>query len=377
MAMDDKSYPQQFFDYHEEGSRKSARATIPFVLDLVRPASVVDVGCGIGTWLAEFQAAGISDYLGVDGDYVDRAALVIEPERFVAHDLGEPLDLGRRFDLAMSLEVAEHLPDEAAEPFVASLTALAPVVLFSAAIPYQGGNGHVNEQWPEYWQEIFARHQYVVVDCLRERIWRHKDVKPWYAQNLLFFVERDRLSEYPRLASCFQQAGETPRLSLVHPDHYLLLHQHTLKQLDKAQRVALRASVNLRDINFIAFPDWTLPQNLLVDQLRGLLSAVLTHPQGMNIAMLIYFAGDSAGSLLSHVAKEILAPGGVPIAAAPAISGLSQSFGADQWRILLPCLQARIVLPNEDTHAIAAVSAESIPALPLGVLQSKQPLTLK
>ena len=366
-------YDQQFFASHEAGARDSARATVPLVLDIVKPRSIVDVGCGIGTWLAEFQAAGVADYVGVDGDYVDRASLVIEPERFVAHDLDEPLDLGRRFDLAISLEVAEHLPDESAGAFIASLTALAPVVLFSAAIPHQGGDGHVNEQWPEYWQAKFAQRNYVVVDCLREHLWRHKDVEPWYAQNMLLFVDRQRLSDYPRLAAHFAQAGEHPRLSLVHPGHYLRLHERVLDELAEARRTALQASVNLREFNLLAVPDWTQPQDQLVDQLRALFGAVLTHPQGSRIALLIHYAGDQAGNLLALIAREILAPGGVPIAGGPAISGVGPTFG-QQWRILLPLLKARVAIGKEDLRAVAATGADRLPVLPMSVLQRKQAL---
>jgi 2-polyprenyl-3-methyl-5-hydroxy-6-metoxy-1,4-benzoquinol methylase len=139
-------YDDAFFSSHDQGCRASARQAIPIVLEFTRPASIVDVGCGTGTWLAGFRAAGIADVVGVDGDYVDRDKLSIDRERFFARDLEQPLDLGRRFDMAMSLEVAEHLPDRAADTFIASLVRLAPLILFSAAIPQQGGTNHCNEQ---------------------------------------------------------------------------------------------------------------------------------------------------------------------------------------------------------------------------------------
>src|SRR5205085_11975533 len=109
-------------------------------------------------------------------------------DRFRAIDLREPFELPRTFDLAVSLEVAEHLPASSASAFVESLTRLAPAVLFSAAVPHQGGWNHLNEQWPQYWAEIFARHGFFPVDCLRERFWDRPNVRWWYAQNMVLYL---------------------------------------------------------------------------------------------------------------------------------------------------------------------------------------------
>src|SRR6266542_308161 len=148
-------YTQDFFRSRETGSLTSAHHIVPIVLDLVRPKSVVDVGCGLGTWLAVFAKHGVEDILGIDGGYVPTEALHIPPSRFRSCALTEALLIDRAFDLVVSLEVAEHLPRESAETFVESLATLGPAVLFSAAIPFQGGTGHVNEQWPEYWVKLF------------------------------------------------------------------------------------------------------------------------------------------------------------------------------------------------------------------------------
>ena len=169
-------------------SVESARTILPLIFALSRPASVVDVGCSIGNWAAVCRELGVDDVIGVDGDYVDRSALRIPESRFVAHDLTQPLRLERTFHLAISLEVAEHLPEERADGFVADLCELAPMVLFSAAIPYQGGLQHVNEQWPAYWVQRFGDHGYTPVDCVRDEVWDDPRVSDWYAQNTLLFV---------------------------------------------------------------------------------------------------------------------------------------------------------------------------------------------
>ena len=126
--------------------------------------SVLDLGCGQGVWLASWVRLGAKDVQGIDGPYVDQERLHIPKERFQGRDLARPVDLGRHFDLVQSLEVAEHLPQSAAEQFVDSLVRHGPLVLFSAATPGQGGENHINEQPWEYWREKFAARGYEVFD---------------------------------------------------------------------------------------------------------------------------------------------------------------------------------------------------------------------
>lgn len=213
-------YDERFYEELREGARSSARVIVPLVVRRLHPRSVVDVGCGLGTWLAVFVGKGVTDVVGVDGDYVDPARLEIPRERFVAHDLSTTLRLERRFDLAVSLEVAEHLAADRAATFIDSLTALAPFVLFSAAIPFQGGTNHVNEQWPDYWATLFEARGFAPVDCIRREVWGDERVEWWYAQNTLLFVEEGRLGAPSPGVPPLER---TPRsqLALVHPRQYL------------------------------------------------------------------------------------------------------------------------------------------------------------
>ena len=144
-------YGQDFYDAQSAGSRRSAEVIVPIVMDLLRPSKVVDIGCGSGAWLSVFKERGASKVLGLDGHWVNTDCLQIARDEFVPVDLEQPLKLQDRFDLAVCMEVAEHLAPETARPLVDSLVNLAPAVLFSAAVPFQGGTGHVNEQWPDYW----------------------------------------------------------------------------------------------------------------------------------------------------------------------------------------------------------------------------------
>ena len=217
--MKNQLYSKEFYKSLLTGSQQSAREIIPLIMEMVQPKSVVDVGCGTGGWLAVFKELGIQDYLGIDGEYVDPKMLQIPQEKFLAFDLKQPLPIEKKFDLVVSLEVAEHLPLEVAEMFVNSLTHMGEVVLFSAAIPFQGGVGHINEQWPDYWVNIFHKQGYAVADCLRKKIWNNPKVEFWYAQNILVFAQQSCLEKYPLLA---KEVRETTidMLAIVHPNAY-------------------------------------------------------------------------------------------------------------------------------------------------------------
>lgn len=205
-------YDERFFDMIREGCQRSARAVVPRFLDRYRPATVVDVGGGEGWWGVEFEAHGCA-VTGVDGPDT-RSRL----QTFHGRDLAEPFaaHLGGPFDLAVCLEVAEHLPASRADSFVAELCALAPVVLFSAAIPRQGGVGHLNEQWPAYWSERFAACGYRTTGSFRYELWNDPAIENWYRQNILVAVAPGwAMLEADGLLSLFAPGWEP--LPLVHP----------------------------------------------------------------------------------------------------------------------------------------------------------------
>ncbi len=237
-----------FYNSIQEDSQTSAKEISPLVLKFIQPKSIVDVGCGVGTWLSVFKEFGIKDCLGIDGDHIDKKKLQIPLEDFLLFNFKKPLKIDKQFDLVMSLEFAQYLPSEYAETFIDSITKLGSVILFSAAIPSQGGTGHLNEQWPSYWVQHFQRNKYLVIDCLRKEIWNKKNVAPWYAQNILIFVQQDSIEKYPLLKRELENTNAS-QLALVHPKIYL-----------SSFSLAERAEIKNINLDFLIS---LIPQNII------------------------------------------------------------------------------------------------------------------
>jgi SAM-dependent methyltransferase len=233
-------YDRAFYKTNSNNSSSSAGQVVPYLVSLFRPQSVVDVGCGIGTWAAEFRRQGVPDVIGIDGAYVDKSQLRIPESSFLSWDLERPLASGQSFDLAVSLEVAEHLRPSRAASFVEDLIRLAPLVVFSAAVPLQGGTNHVNEQWGSYWNSLFAAKGFHSVDCLRARFWNDPGVAVWYRQNMMVYASEERVQE-------FAPFDQTMPRDAVHPELFdLKMTQPRLKVVLKSLPGALKRCVKLR-----------------------------------------------------------------------------------------------------------------------------------
>ena len=215
------SYDENFYQAIKDGSYRSASIILSHVTQYIRPRTVVDVGCGVGTWLAVWKKNFSADVYGIDGNYVDRSQLFIEEENFHPANLEEKITLEKRFDLAESLEVAEHLLPARAESFVEDLIKLSDVILFSAAIPGQGGVNHVNEQFQSYWAEKFLKHSYVALDFLRPHIWKNNQVELWYRQNIFVYVNSTKLYRYPELQKYYLEHRKDITYDTIHPDLWI------------------------------------------------------------------------------------------------------------------------------------------------------------
>lgn len=202
-------YSGAFFTQQEAESLLSARIIAPIVFGIVRPTSVLDVGCGVGAWLLAFLECGAQRVCGYDGEYVKQAALLIEECFFHPVNLETSCVIPGQYDLAICIEVAEHLSPTAGNRVVDALARAAPIVLFSAAVPGQGGVHHINEQWPQYWDARFARHQYVRLDFIRRRIADDSNVSWWLKQNLRMYVRHDVFGRSPALTA--ERDGDSGR----------------------------------------------------------------------------------------------------------------------------------------------------------------------
>jgi SAM-dependent methyltransferase len=197
-------------DYdHELNSHtvSGAKAVLERLFAGNAPKRLLDIGCGTGTWLRAALEIGVSEIRGVDGITINNHALVIPRRCLIIADLCYAINLGETFDIVVCLEVAEHLPCDAAPTLIASLAAHSDLILFSAAAPGQVGQHHVNCRWPSYWQALFNRNGYVCDDTFRWEIWENREIEPWYRQNIFLAQHAPDI------------AGKEPRLRpVIHPD---------------------------------------------------------------------------------------------------------------------------------------------------------------
>lgn len=193
--------------YGHAHSLGGAREALRILLADGAPESVLDVGCGTGTWLRASLECGATEVIGVDGADLPEDVMFVPKQQVLQADLNRPLRLDRRFDLVLCLEAAEHLERESAGTIIDTLTAHGDRILFSAAAPGQPGLGHINCQWPSYWQQLFNARGYACNDAVRWIIWDNGAIEPWYRQNLMLAL-RDEGA-----------AGREPRIrSVLHPE---------------------------------------------------------------------------------------------------------------------------------------------------------------
>jgi len=210
----------KYIHYDFTHNQQSPAEIVEIITSMLSPRSVVDVGCGTGNFLFQFKKSGVKKVLGIDGSWVNKDVLMknLLPEEFYEADLENPIYINERFDIALCTEVAEHIGAEYADNLVEGLIRLSDIIIFSAAIPYQGGQNHVNEQWMEYWIDKFEKLGYDAHDLLRPIFWNNKKIQWWYRQNMLIVCNKTITLELNK----FVVKNNNTVNNYVHPEPYIM-----------------------------------------------------------------------------------------------------------------------------------------------------------
>ena len=200
------NFAEQWVEEHKhhsaDGARRieNARKCLRLITDEVQFSSVIDFGCGIGAWLYAARELGAKAILGLEGAHIRMAETLISQDLIETHDLATyNRDWQKQFDVAMTIEVAEHLPEASADTFCMALTNASDIVVFSAARVGQTGLGHINEQPLGYWVAKFWRRGYVPLEMFRPYIASDRTIYPWLRMNLVMFVNYPAFLRSPNL----------------------------------------------------------------------------------------------------------------------------------------------------------------------------------
>lgn len=236
-----KFYNQDFYNLQTENSLQSAREILSLVFTIYKPESIVDFGCGQGTWLTAADELGVKKLQGYDGEWIDCDKLYSHNICFESVNLEAEIITKEKFDLAISLEVAEHLKESSAEIFIESLCNSSDVVLFGAAVKGQAGSNHINTQWQSYWVHKFKKNDFACYDIVRAQVWNNKKIERWYKQNTFLFVRNNAHEKISKLLMSLERDREII-YDIVHPE--LFEHRIMIKdaQIEKNNEIISKKS---------------------------------------------------------------------------------------------------------------------------------------
>ncbi len=209
-------YTSEFYKNQTLGSVTAAKEILKILFEFYKPISVIDIGCGRGSWLTVAESLGSKYLRGIDGNWVNKNELLSKNIKFSSLDLEKQFNIDEKFDLCISIEVAEHLSKTRSKTFIETLCNLSDIVLFSAAIKYQGGPNHINEQWPSYWIDLFGTNDFKCYDIFRYKIWNNENIEWWFRQNVFLFVNNCSI----RIDTDFLNSTIKPICDIVHPKNY-------------------------------------------------------------------------------------------------------------------------------------------------------------
>lgn len=260
-------YDRNFYKYIEE-IKADEKIIIPFIMEKLSPVSIVDFGCGEGLWLKEAVRQNEKiEILGVDGDYVQKDRLKIPEKKFLASDLRVPIFLDKKFDLAISTEVAEHLEQEKEEIYLDNITRASDQILFTAAVPGQMGVNHINEQWQFYWIKKFRERGYYCDFSIRDFFWNDGRINSWRRQNILYFSKKKT-----------KLVKSKPIMDVIHPDERERVQKELKKILKKELEIQLEEYVDY----IILHPDVAITLNYIIEKLITQKKKIVIYPYGRN-----------------------------------------------------------------------------------------------
>src|SRR5712692_9144201 len=224
-------YEEQFYHQYRDGSLRTARLFMSYLFARWKPNSVVDLGCGRGAWLAACHELGVQKVVGLDGPWVERESLIDSAIDFHTTNLEQPLTTAERYDLVLSLEVAEHLQPDTSDAFVESLTQLADAIVFSAAFSAQPGTNHVNTRLHSFWASKLQAKGFVLFDFFRPEFWSDERVDPWYKQNAFLYVRPEHPLYRILVSAGFRVFTDGRFADAIHP----WLYFSALKEMARLQ----------------------------------------------------------------------------------------------------------------------------------------------
>ena len=242
-------YDEEFYKKMNEDTNYTAQRVLGQIVEYYyKPESIIDIGCGTGMWLYTAEREfGIKDICGLDGEYVPAQYRLIPDERFIAVDLeSTEFKINRKYDLAICLEVAEHISKNSAIEFIQNLCHASDIVLFSAAIPWQGGTNHINEQRLSYWERLFNENNYVLQDIIRPEIWNDEAIPRYYRNNIVIFCRTEK-------SNIFYDRG-SKIIDIVLPDLFEKRNQFYNSELEKARDLSKKHYYQFKNVsNWIRF----------------------------------------------------------------------------------------------------------------------------
>lgn len=206
-------YDESYYRKHEKGSYNSAITILEYILSFYKFNSLIDLGCGMGTWCKAASDLGVENILGLDQHVYEQQYMLISDKNYIRFNLKNKLNGYGPFDIAISVEVAEHIDNTYVDSFIRNVCSQSNVVLFSAALPFQGGTGHINEKRCSFWKQKFNKYGYEIIDCIRPHFWDDQNIEIWYRNNCVLFVKNHMYSEFVT-----KIPKDMPPLDIIHPE---------------------------------------------------------------------------------------------------------------------------------------------------------------